>query len=374
MRMLRLLRPIMLCIFFGYATGYSSNLAESTNSLPGEGTIGFGTSGTSIQGCGKPGFTSGTYTMEHGGLTRSYRLHVPAGYNANKATRLVTIFHGWGSDENEFLNDQTVIAEADARGYILVAPRGLGSGAPDFSRNSWSFRGSTTGLDGDGVNPAIPRDTDAICDPSITPDYSYASCSDIASNTCAWTHCQADDVAFALALVDEIKENLCVDEKNVFATGGSNGGMFTWELGKNPASAPTYRAIAPLIGLPHRGYNNGPGKTGDLPALVITGTKDATVPPGSWDNENYTQTTDGDRYYYTSATGITKAWAAAHGCNTDEMTDFDDGHIKTTCGTYCGDDAGWPRVLDCRANMGHDYSFRWSWPLIMEFFDQHTAH
>ena len=373
MRELRSLLPILLFVFSGYVTGCSSNLADSTESQLEESVILGSVAGTLSQGCGERGLTSGTYTMQHSGLTRSYRLHVPTGYNANQPARLVTIFHGWGGDENEFLNDRTVIAEADARGYILVAPRGLGSGAPDFSLNSWSFRGSTTGLDGDGVNPAIRRDTDAVCDPRKTPDYSYSSCAGVASNTCAWTHCQADDVAFALALVDEIKENLCVDEQNVFATGGSNGGMFTWELGQNPASAPTYRAIAPLIGLPHRAYKDAPGKTGDLPALVITGTKDPTVPPGSWDNENYTQTTDGDRYFYTSATGITKAWAAAHSCNTDVRTDFDDGYAKTTCGTYCGDDAGWPRVLDCRANMGHDYSFRWSWPLIMDFFDQHAA-
>jgi len=32
-----------------------------------------------------------------------------------------------------------------------------------------------------------------------------------------------------------------------FLSCGSNGGMFTWEPGQNPASASVFRTIAPLI-------------------------------------------------------------------------------------------------------------------------------
>ncbi|MCJ7558040.1 MAG: alpha/beta hydrolase-fold protein, partial [Gammaproteobacteria bacterium] len=85
---------------------------------------------------------SGTYTMEHGGVTRAFRVHLPKGYNSKNPAPLVLIFHGWGGNENEFLGSKTVTSLADKRGYILVAPRGLGSGAPDNSYNSWSFSGS----------------------------------------------------------------------------------------------------------------------------------------------------------------------------------------------------------------------------------------
>jgi poly(3-hydroxybutyrate) depolymerase len=316
-------------------------------------------------GCGNTEMTSGTYTMPHGGLTRTFRVHVPAGYDADTPTRLVLIFHGWGGDENEFLNDRTVIAQADARGYILVAPRGLGSGDPDYENNSWSFSGSTTGLDGDGQ---------AICDPKITPDYTYPSCSEVAANSCSWTHCQADDVDFAVALVEHIETNLCVDRNNVFATGGSNGGMFTWELGQNSRSAPTFRAIAPLIGLPHRAYLDPPGKSDDMPVIVITGLRDKVVPPGAWDDPSFTTTSNfRDRYYYTGATAITRSWAGAQGCATSgKEIRFEDGYRKADCRTYCSGDPGWPRVLDCRANMGHVYNLSWSWNLIMDFFDEHS--
>ncbi|MFC1695102.1 alpha/beta hydrolase family esterase [Pseudomonadota bacterium] len=317
-------------------------------------------------GCDNSTLSSGTYTMQHGGLTRTYRVHVPRGYKSSMPTPLVTIFHGWGGNEDEFLRNRTVRSEADKRGYILVAPRGLGSGAPDDSYNSWSFSGSTTGLAGD---------EGAICGDG-TPDYSYDSCTGTAENTCSWTHCQDDDVAFAVALVEEIKAELCVDPNNVFATGGSNGGMFTWELGQNKTSADTFRAIAPIIGLPHKGYLGGPAnKARQMPVLVITGTRDTVVPPGAWDDDAFTTTSNGsDLYYYTGATAITKEWAEAYDCDTDGPASvINDGYRKPDCRTYCSGDNGLPRVLDCRARMGHTYSFSWAWKLVMDFFDEHAA-
>ena len=326
-------------------------------------------------GCGASAPRSGTYVMQHDGKDRIYRLHVPKNYHKDSAAPLAIIFHGWGGDENEFLGKGAVRSLADKRGYILVAPRGLGAGEPDNNNNSWTFSGSDTGV---GPGP----DFLPICDDSITPDYSYNSCNSlgIAENSCSWTQCQSDDVAFAIALVQEIEEQLCVDADRIFATGGSNGGMFTWELGQNPASATTFRAIAPLIGLPHRGYDYPQGKTNedgsyrDMPVLVITGVRDTTVPPGEWEDEQFTTTSNGnDRYYYTGATAITQMWADAHGCDIDTPAEaFDDGNRKADCRTYCTDDPGWPRVLDCRTNTSHTYNLSWSWKLILNFFDAHS--
>ena len=155
--------------------------------------------------------------------------------------------------------------------------------------------------------------------------------------------------------------------------------MFTWELGQNPASAPTFQAIASLIGLPHKGYLGPPGKQdisgngADLPVLVITGTLDEVVPPGAWEDPSYTTTSNGsDRFYYTGASAITQSWAAAHHCPVSgAAVPFDDGIDETDCRSYCSDDPGWPRVLDCRAKMGHIYNLSWAWPLIMDFFAAH---
>ena len=78
----------------------------------------------------------------------------------------------------------------------------------------------------------------------------------------------------------------------------------TWELGQNPVSAGTFRAIAPLIGLPHEGFLDGKGKAGDLPVILMTGMRDKTVPPGQWGDSTATESYDGGKgYFYESATG-----------------------------------------------------------------------
>ena len=312
--------------------------------------------------CGPSSWTSGVYELARGGVERRFRVHVPESYDPAVAAPLVMAFHGWGGSDTEFLGSDTVTSEADARGYVVVAPVGLGSGAPDRSWNSWSFRGSTTGLDGDGR---------AICDDDATTDYGYPSCDGIADNGCSWTQCQDDDVDFVLELVALARDNLCIDADRVFAVGGSNGGMFSWELGQNAASASTFRAIAPIIGLPHRAHLDPPALDGGMPVLLITGASDRTVPPGDWEDPTFTTTTDGDVYFYTGATGITQAWAAASGCDvTRPAASVDLGVSEVECRSYCDGGGAWPPVLDCRAEMGHAYQLRWSWPLVLDFFDQ----
>lgn len=319
-------------------------------------------------GCGSVPPESGSYTLVHQGVTRTYGLRLPSGYDPKRPTRLVLAFHGWGGDEGEFLNDATVAGESSRRGYIVVAPRGIGSGAPDQKNNSWTFRGSATGVIGaDGAQAPV-------CDASITPDYTYPSCRRAtARNSCSWTQCQDDDVEFVQALLAHLEATLCIDTHHVFASGGSNGGMFTWELGQNPATASMFRAIAPVIGLPHRGDLRAPARRGGMPVLLITGTQDPVVPPGRWGDASYTTTSnDNDRYYYTGATAIVRRWAEADGCMVArEEKPIHTGYAQVNCRSYCGA-AGraWPAVLDCRAPMGHDYDFSWSWPLVLDFFDR----
>jgi len=329
--------------------------------------------GSRDPGCGAAMLDSGTHTIVHGGLTRTFRLYVPPGYRRGVPAPMVVVFHGWGGNEDEFLGESAVIDAARARGYILVAPRGLGSAAPDRSHNSWTFSGSATGLGGDGARLEMVTVPAPICDTALTPDYRYPSCkAGIANNSCSWTQCQDDDIDFSLVLVHYIESRLCVDAKRVFASGGSNGGMFTWELGQNPRSAPTFRAIAPLIGLPHRGYLGGPGRPGRVPVLLITGLNDHVVPPGAWESDAFTTTSNGsDRYYYTGATAIAQRWAVAAGCDTSRKARVvDHGRPEADCRTYCpASGSRWPAVIDCRAPMGHDYGLPWSWKLIMDFFD-----
>ena len=186
------------------------------------------------------------------------------------------LFHGWGGDGGEFLDNVTLQSQSDERGYVLVAPLGLGREEPGNRLSSWSFQGSTTGLDGDGLNAAVSGDTNAICDDDRTPDYTYPSCGGIAENGCSWTQCSVDDVAFSAALVQKVSANVCIDSDRVYAVGGSNGGMFVWDLGRDELSAEVFTAVAPILGLPHRGYLDPPISEGGMPVISITGSRDRT--------------------------------------------------------------------------------------------------
>jgi polyhydroxybutyrate depolymerase len=320
-------------------------------------------------GCGAEVLKPGAYTLRHGNTTRIYELRLPAGYDGRHPAPLVIAFHSWGGDEREFVGEPSVVAESSRRGYILVVPRGLGSGAPDHRRNSWTFRGSATGVVGEG------NDRSPICDVSITPDERYLSCRrGIALNVCSWTQCQDDDDAFVAALVAHLESTLCVDPHRVYAAGGFNGGMFTWEIGQNERTAPLFRAIASIIGLPHRGDLRPPGRSERLPALLITGLADTEVPPGMWDDPHFTTSSNApqERVYYTGATAITRRWAEAAGCPVaGKEAPFDAGHEEADCRSYCAaNPPTWPVVLDCRSPMGHEYGFDWSWKLVLDFFDR----
>ena len=87
----------------------------------------------------------------------------------------------------------------------------------------------------------------AICNASVTPDYTYPSCQSVAKNSCSWTHCLDDDISFVARLVAEAKENLCIDNDHIFATGGSNGGMFVWELGQDDERLKHFAQLRQLL-------------------------------------------------------------------------------------------------------------------------------
>lgn len=325
-------------------------------------------------GCSNENFVSGVYAFEDQQKSRTYRIHIPAGHEGGERLPLILWFHGWGGDESELLDQHDVQELLDEAAFILVAPRGLGSDVPDTRLNSWTFNGSATGLDGDGINEKTTGDSEAICDFSLTPNYSYPSCAEVATNSCSWTHCQADDTEFVLALIEEIDEKACIDRNNVYAGGGSNGGMFTWHLGQDPRVANKLRAIAPIIGLPHRGYSLAPGSIKPLPAIVVTSTDDKVVPPGVWEDTKFTTSSNQtDRFFYTSATAITQEWAEAHQCDTDtpaRQVSFPT--YGFDCRSYCQNHDKQPGVMDCRAELGHEYGLPESWQLILNFFQSHA--
>ncbi len=134
-------------------------------------------------------------TLESGGLTRTYLLHVPESYDGTQAVPLVLNFHGL-LKSGSYQQDYTGMSDkADDEGFIVAYPDGIES--------SWN--------------------AGFCCPPASTLNI--------------------DDVGFARDLVAAISQEFCIDPARVYATGSSNGGMLSHRLGCEAADV--FAAVAP---------------------------------------------------------------------------------------------------------------------------------
>lgn len=135
---------------------------------------------------------SSVATFQFGGLTRSYRLHVPPA----EPSGLVISLHGGGGTGagQEALTDFDAVA--DAADLLVVYPDGYDK--------SWA--------DGRGASPADRR--------------------------------HLDDVGFLVALAAKLVHDFDIAPGHVFATGMSNGGFMSNRLACDRADI--FAAVAPL--------------------------------------------------------------------------------------------------------------------------------
>jgi polyhydroxybutyrate depolymerase len=182
-------------------------------------------------GCGKasptvPGQTIET-SLTSGGLQRTYRLHVPVGYNSHQMTSLVLNFPGMNETAKEQESYTHYSALADQQHFLVVYPQGtLGSDG----KLGWSTYGKY--------------------DPTV------------------------NDILFISDLLTALQHQLCVDPARIYATGMSNGGGMTNLLacqmaGRIAAFVPVAAAIYPIPGGCH------PARP--VPYLEFHGTSDPIV-------------------------------------------------------------------------------------------------
>jgi polyhydroxybutyrate depolymerase len=154
-------------------------------------------------GCGKPAPTPpGSNVIEtvlSGGLTRTYLLHVPSGYQADSSEAVVLNFHGHGSNAIQQERRSGMSLLADQQGFIAVYPQGV------VGPDGWT--GWATGLRG---RP------------------------------------QVNDVLFVSDLLNHLQSVLCIDPLRIYATGFSNGGGMTNVLACTLAGR--LAAFAPVSG------------------------------------------------------------------------------------------------------------------------------
>lgn len=148
-----------------------------------------------------------TFTLEHGGLTRKYRVHVPRSYSAATPAPLLMAFHGGGGHMEHMASDDNygLPSKSESAGFVAVFPNGY-SKLPSGKFATWN-----------------------------------------AGNCCADARDHnVDDVGFVRQVIRDVSAQLSIDRKRIYATGMSNGGMMAYRLACEMPD--TFAAIAAVAG------------------------------------------------------------------------------------------------------------------------------
>ncbi|KAJ1326149.1 polyhydroxybutyrate depolymerase [Microdochium nivale] len=166
------------------------------------------------RGCGKPppilleDLSPINLTIHSAGLSleRKYGLWLPPGYDANKPSPVIFAFHEDGANPlvqesvSELFRPDPDAADSSSN-YVLVYPEST----EQFAGRMWQ------------ASPAIALKG-------------------------------VDDMAFVRAVLDNVKDELCVDESRVYATGFGQGGGMTNMLACDPDLSKQFAAFAPVAG------------------------------------------------------------------------------------------------------------------------------
>jgi polyhydroxybutyrate depolymerase len=255
----------------------------------------------------KPG--NHTRSVEIGNRTRTYRAHIPPGYDGARAVPVVLAFHGGGSNVSQMVKFCGLNEKADREGFLIVYPAGTGQLASELTWN--------------------------------------------AGNCCGYAREQSvDDVAFTRVLLDDLENVASVDRRWVFATGISNGGMMAYLLASELSDR--IAAIAPVAGPMGTATCN---PTRPVPLIHFHGTADEFAPFGGGKGEKSQSGTD----FYSVEHSI-RSWVKANGCKeepaVEELADRARDGTKVTRKTYGRGKDGAEVVLVVIEGGGHTWPGR----------------
>jgi polyhydroxybutyrate depolymerase len=241
--------------------------------------------GTKIDGPGDYSFS-----MVHGGLTRMYRVHVPASYSPSRPTPLVLSFHGGGGNMNYQAEDQHYgqIAKSESAGYIVVFPNGYSK----FDSGKFAT-------------------------------WNGGNCCGKARDE------NIDDVGFVREIIKHVRGELNIDPNRIFANGMSNGGLFSYRLACEMSD--TFKAIASVAGT-----DNTKTCAPKAPISILhihAKDDDRVLYHGGAGREREAVTS------FVSVPNTVTKWAGLNGCSTGPK------RVLETPGAYC------EAYTQCRSNV-----------------------
>jgi polyhydroxybutyrate depolymerase len=227
---------------------------------------------------GLPAPTAGNKkgTLQHGGRSRTYTLHVPSGLAAGKPLAVVFDFHGAGGNGSQQQGMSGWASLGDREGFLTVFPDGVDG--------YWNVDDTCCGTAGKS---------------------------------------KIDDIGFVKAIVEKLGTEMCIDSKRIYASGFSNGGGFTHRIGCDAADV--FAAIAPMS----TDLRTQPCNAARPITMIETrGMADSLEP-----YEGGLVGPAGGQYVLVGAKESLKLWAAINKC-TDTAKEYEkycEGH------TQCGD-------------------------------------
>lgn len=167
------------------------------------------------------------------GRSRSYYVYAPSSLPKDKSVPLVMVFHGGGGNGLGTSRLTKFNQLADKENFIAVYPNGIG--------NNWN-----DGREGFEASQAHKE--------------------------------KIDDAAFVNTMIDAIAKEYKIDAKRIYATGISNGGIFSHYLGANLSNR--IAAIAPVVGGIADPFHKNFKPKEPVSVLILQGTADPLVPYG----------------------------------------------------------------------------------------------
>lgn len=164
------------------------------------------------------------------GVSRSFMVHLPPGYNGTRALPVVMAFHGLGMNSTMMYGLTGFTGLADRKNFIVVFP-----------------------------NSAAGRFQDGLAQ-------------------------GPDDVSFVRAMLDKLQRSLSVDSKRIYACGISNGGYFTQLLAlAMPERIAACGVVAATLTSGAQAYAGG-GR--GVPIVFFEGVDDPLLPWGDGRNKD----------------------------------------------------------------------------------------
>jgi polyhydroxybutyrate depolymerase len=216
--------------------------------------------------------TSTDQSLTFDGRIRTYRVHLPSGYNNSDQYPLVIVLHGGMGDTMNIEQSTKMSNKADEEDFIVVYPNGTASLLNMLTWNAGFCCG-----------------------------YAYAN--------------DVDDVGFIRALIEQLENNLSIDSHRIYVTGFSNGAMLTYRLGAElsdivAAIAPVSGSIggyatrnSPLWTIPEPDY--------PVPVIAFHGMADTIVPYNGGE-----PTTELGAFSYLSVNDSISFWVNHNTCST----------------------------------------------------------